>query len=81
MDVVWGYESKTVVDTVFRKFCKYLLGLKSSTPNCMVHGDLGSYPVSLTITVRLQIFLAYTVYNDCVCILYICHVFVYFLNE
>ena len=50
---VWGYENNTVVDMVFIKFCKYLLGLKSSTPNCMVYGELGSYPVSLTIKIGL----------------------------
>ena len=50
---VWGYENNIVVDMVFLKFCKYLLGLKSSTPNCMVYGELGSYPVSLTIKIRL----------------------------
>ena len=50
---VGGYENNIVVDMVFLKFCKYLLGLKSSTPNCMVYGELGSYPVSLTIKIRL----------------------------
>ena len=50
---MWGYENNIVVDMVFLKFCKYFLGLKSSTPNCMVYGELGSYPVSLTRKIRL----------------------------
>ena len=49
---VWGYEN-IEADMVFLKFCKYLLGLKSSTPNSLVYGELGSYPVSLTIKIRL----------------------------
>ena len=50
---VWGYEKNIVLDTVYLKFCKYLLSLKTSTPNCMVYGELGTYPVSITIKVRL----------------------------
>ena len=30
---VWGCEKNIVLDTVYLKFCKYLLGLKTSTPN------------------------------------------------
>ena len=48
-----GYEKNIVLDTVYLKFCKYLLSLKTSTPNCMVYGELGTYPVSITIKVRL----------------------------
>ena len=50
---VWGNEKNIVLDTVYLKFCKYLLSLKTSTPNCMVYGELGTYPVSITIKVRL----------------------------
>ena len=50
---VWGCEKNIVLDTVYLKFCKYLLGLKTSTPNCMVFGELGTYPISVTIKVRL----------------------------
>ena len=30
---VWGFGKNDMLDTVFLKFCKYLLGLKSCTPN------------------------------------------------
>ena len=49
----WGYGNNSVLDVVFLKFCKYLLGLKTSTPNSMVYGELGCYPVSISIKLRM----------------------------
>ena len=49
---IWGF-GNNMLETVFLKFCKYLLGLKSSTPNCMVYGETGCYPVSLTTQIRI----------------------------
>ena len=42
-----------MLDMVQLKFYKSLLGLKPSTPNCMVYGELGCYPVSLSIKIRM----------------------------
>ena len=53
---VWGYENNIVIATVFFKFCKYFLGLKTSTPNCMVYGERGTFPISFAIKVRLVSF-------------------------
>ena len=50
---IWGFGNNNILETVFLKFCKYLLGLKSSTPNCMVYGEVGCYPVSVHIKVRM----------------------------
>ena len=50
---IWGYGNNYLLDAVLLKFCKYLLGLKPSTPNCMVYGELGCYPVSLSIKTRM----------------------------
>ena len=50
---VWGFGKNDMLNTVFLKFCKYLLGLKYCTPNCMVYGELGCYPVSVTIQIRI----------------------------
>ena len=41
------------LDTVFLKFCKFLLGLKSCASSCTVYGELGCYPVTLTIQIRI----------------------------
>ena len=50
---IWGFGNNNMLETVFLKFCKFLLGLKSTTPNCMVYGETGCYPVSLTIQIRI----------------------------
>jgi len=50
---VWGYGKNDMLDTVFLRFCKHLLGVKTSTPNCMVYGELGCLPVSISIKRRL----------------------------
>ena len=50
---VWGVGKNDMLDTVFLKFCRFLLGLKSCTSSCMVYGELGCYPVSLTIQIGI----------------------------
>ena len=49
---VWGFGKYEVLEPDHLKFCKILLNLKSSTPNYMVHGELGRYPIDIDITVR-----------------------------
>ncbi len=53
---IWGFGNNNILETVFLKFCKYLLGLKNSTPNCMVYGEVGCYPVSVHIKVRMIVY-------------------------
>ena len=50
---IWGFGNNNMLDTVLLKFCKYLLGLKASTPNCMVYGELGCLPVHISIKMRM----------------------------
>ncbi|XP_070179034.1 uncharacterized protein [Littorina saxatilis] len=42
---VWGYTGIEIIETLQLEFCKYLLHLKKSTPNCMVYGETGQYPL------------------------------------
>ena len=37
---VWGIENYKLLEAVELKFYKYMLGLKKSTPTCMVYGEL-----------------------------------------
>jgi hypothetical protein len=49
---VWVLGKNEVLERVHLKFCKILLNLKSSTPNYMVYGELGRYPIDIDIKVR-----------------------------
>ena len=44
---VWGYANLEKVEIFFRKFLKRVLWLGKSTPNCVVYGETGTYPISL----------------------------------
>lgn len=50
---VWGSENCAILEKIQLKFCKHILGLKSSTPNCMVYGETGQYPLQIVIKQRL----------------------------
>ena len=45
----WGFGKNDVIERVHLKFCK----LKTSTPNYMVYGELGRYPLDVDINVRM----------------------------
>ena len=38
-----------IIESVHLKFCKYILGLKSSVNNNFIYGELGRYPVDIVI--------------------------------
>ena len=44
---VWGYENVLILDRLHLKYLKYPLGLKQSTPSCMVYGETGRFPLSV----------------------------------
>ena len=44
---IWGYENIDILEKVHVQFCKLLLDLKTSTPNVMVYGELGRYPLTV----------------------------------
>ena len=50
---VWGIGKNDDIERVHLKFCKLLLRLKTSTPNFMVYGELGRYPLDICIKSRI----------------------------
>ena len=50
---IWGYENISHIEVFYRKFCKQLLRLNSSTSNCMIYGELGKYPMMKTVECRM----------------------------
>lgn len=55
---VWGCENVDIINQFQLKFCKMLLGLKQSTPNIMIYGELGITPLNLSIENRILNFWA-----------------------
>ena len=50
---LWGLSNYDIIERVHLKYCKLLLNLKSSTPNCMIYGELGRYPLYIDIKQRM----------------------------
>ena len=50
---VWGCGKLDIVERLHLKFCKFLLQVKPSTPNCIVYGELGRYPLAVVCKVKL----------------------------
>ena len=55
---VWGFENLNIIQQFQLKFCKLILGMKSSTPNCMVYGELGITPIISQVKSRVLCFWA-----------------------
>ena len=50
---VWGFSNNAIVERVHLKFCKLLLHLKPPTPDFMIYGELGRYPMDIQIKTRM----------------------------
>ena len=53
---IWGYENIDILEKLHVKFCKLLLNLKTSTPNFMLYGELGRYPLNITVKLKILSF-------------------------
>ena len=50
---LYGYENIQIIERLQLKYLKYILGLKPSTPNVMVYGETGCFPLAITIKCRI----------------------------
>lgn len=50
---VWGFGNVTVIERVQLKFLKHALNIKNSTPNYIVYGEVGVYPLEVEIKARM----------------------------
>ena len=53
---VWGFEDKTIIEKIHLKFLKYVMKLRSSTPNYMVYGETGREPMEIKIKIQMLSF-------------------------
>ena len=51
---VWGFENKQGIEKMHLQYCKRILNLRSSTPNFVVFGEIGRFPVEIIITLLLH---------------------------
>ena len=50
---IWGYSNVKPIERIHVKFLKSIFNLKQSTPNVMLYGEFGVYPIEIDIKVRL----------------------------
>ena len=50
---VWGYSCVEIVEALHLEYCKYVLHLKKSTPDCFVYGETGQFPLYIHIYSRM----------------------------
>jgi hypothetical protein len=53
---IWEFENKNIIEKIHLKFRKKILGVKTSTPNFMVYGEPGRYPMELQIKIKMLCF-------------------------
>jgi hypothetical protein len=53
---VWGFKKNNILEWFCLQFYKILLGLKKCTPNCILYGELGRYPIDMFIKCRMIAF-------------------------
>jgi hypothetical protein len=50
------YENIDIIEKPHVKLCKLLLNLKTSTPNVMLYGELGRYPLNIRVKLNILSF-------------------------
>ena len=50
---VWGFSNLSPLENLHRKFCKMALKLRSSTPNIMIYGETGRFPLEVLVKIRM----------------------------
>ena len=50
---VWGFSNLSPLESLHRKFCKMALKLRSSTPNIMIYGETGRFPLEVLVKIRM----------------------------
>jgi hypothetical protein len=61
---LWGYENLKVIEQIQLKFCKRILKVRNTTPNFMIYGELGRFPLEIRVKLRIIAFWSKLVLNE-----------------
>ena len=61
---VWGFDNVDLINKLQRKFFKIVLKLRKSTPNVMLYGETGTFPIDVIIKQRMLNFWFTLVSNE-----------------
>ena len=61
---IWGFENTDNIEKMHLQFCKRILKVRNSTPNYMVYGELGRFPLKTIIKQRMVLFWNSLLSND-----------------
>ena len=61
---VWGFENLKIIEQTHLKFYKRVLKVRNTTPNFMVYGELGRFPLEVKIKVRMILYWCKLVNNE-----------------
>ena len=61
---IWGYENLKILEQIHLNFCKRILRVRSSTPNYMVYGELGRFPLEIKVKIRMTSFWRRIMHGD-----------------
>ena len=53
---IWGFENLKIIEQVHLNFCKRILKVRTTTPNYMVYGELGRFPLEINVKIRMVTF-------------------------
>ena len=53
---IWGFENKQGIEKLHLQFLKKKLNLRKNTPNYMVYGEMGRFPMDIVIKLRMVMF-------------------------
>ena len=50
---IWGYENSKYLENLHLQFCKYIVGVRRTTPNVMIYGELGRFQLDITVKCKV----------------------------
>jgi hypothetical protein len=59
---IWGFENKQGIEKLHLQFLIKILNLRNNTPNYMVYGEMGRFPMDIVIKLRMVMF-----WNERIC--------------